>query len=392
MVVLVTGATGRLGQVVVGRLLAEGRAVRILTRRPFLAQRLFAGKVEIHEWHPQSEPLPAEALQDVGGVIHLMGAPFSGGHPRGRAELAVQSRIEATGKLIAAIRGRRIRLVMTTLPLPAGSKHDPAASPPSMQMALGASVPTGADAHPWELEAYAADAAAESIAIVRLGLLASPGEPLHSLVAMARWGVVPGLAAASIPAIDPADAAAMLSGLLDQPDLIGDFEGVAPTSVEGAVVAAALAKGAPIMIPESLMRVAGRIGEVAMAKRLGPLAALFSLREAPRPIRLLEAGASFDTPDPTQMLIEAIEALIAERGPVFRLPGAAGAWSRRKIVEPTASSAEMAQASASRAAEPIGGDSGPGAGEPAAPLPEPAPTDQTQQHRPPPLDRPKDDV
>ncbi|MBY5385309.1 NmrA family NAD(P)-binding protein [Rhizobium leguminosarum] len=45
--ILVTGATGRLGQLIVERLVAQNRTVRILTRRPEAARDLFGATVQI---------------------------------------------------------------------------------------------------------------------------------------------------------------------------------------------------------------------------------------------------------------------------------------------------------------------------------------------------------
>ena len=47
--ILVTGATGKLGRILVPRLLNAGRRVRALTRRPQVAADLFNGRVEIAE-------------------------------------------------------------------------------------------------------------------------------------------------------------------------------------------------------------------------------------------------------------------------------------------------------------------------------------------------------
>lgn len=57
MIVLITGATGRIGQDVTRHLLAAGARVRVLTRRPHRARELFADRTEIFEWHSKSEPV-----------------------------------------------------------------------------------------------------------------------------------------------------------------------------------------------------------------------------------------------------------------------------------------------------------------------------------------------
>ena len=47
--ILVVGATGGVGQLVVAKLLAQQYRVRILTRNPSKAQQLFAQQVEIYQ-------------------------------------------------------------------------------------------------------------------------------------------------------------------------------------------------------------------------------------------------------------------------------------------------------------------------------------------------------
>jgi uncharacterized protein YbjT (DUF2867 family) len=67
--VLVAGATGGVGQLVVANLLSAGYRVRVLTRSTEKAQTMFAGKVEIAIGDTRS---PATLLAATEGITHLI--------------------------------------------------------------------------------------------------------------------------------------------------------------------------------------------------------------------------------------------------------------------------------------------------------------------------------
>ncbi|MDX2156650.1 MAG: NAD-dependent epimerase/dehydratase family protein [Hyphomicrobiaceae bacterium] len=299
MAVLVTGATGRLGEAVVARLLDTGHEVRALTRRPFRAHSRFGGRVSVHEWHPLSEAVPDEAMAGVTGIVHLMGAPLAGGPVRDRAELVRSSRCASTQRLIEAMGGRNIRLIVTSVALPPR---------PAAALADSAAGDIARPDLPWEADAAAGAAAGASVAIVRLGLIAAPGGPISALVSLAASGLKLDLARARIPAIDANDAAAMLAGLLAKPDMTGLFLGVAPEPARGDAVVDALQKAARFRSP-----VAISAPRWLVVRRLGLLASLIQTETALSPGRLLAAGAHFTTPDPTPALVRAIETTIAAR-------------------------------------------------------------------------------
>jgi uncharacterized protein (TIGR01777 family) len=72
MRILITGATGRIGTLLVGELLARGDEVTVLSRAPDKARRALPG-VDAIAWDPEREPAPAEALSGRDGVLHLAG-------------------------------------------------------------------------------------------------------------------------------------------------------------------------------------------------------------------------------------------------------------------------------------------------------------------------------
>jgi NAD dependent epimerase/dehydratase family enzyme len=303
MRVLVTGATGNLGRAVVLRLCDEGNQVSVLTRRPFLAAAALGARVTIHEWHPLSETVPAEAVDEVDAVLHLMGAPLLGSPAREVAAELVASRINTTRKLVEALQARPLRLVVASVAIAPGE-----AGPPVTEETPAAAKPSllERDIRSWEAEALAAEASGASVAVVRLGLIATPGEPLAALLALARRGIAPGLKGALIPAIALEDAVAMLTGLLQHRALTGLIHGVAPEPVAGEHLMRALRRYAPtgraLAVPVSLLR-----------RRLGLAAAILSCHRRIVPERLANAGADFAAPDPLAALERALDEIKRDR-------------------------------------------------------------------------------
>ncbi len=309
MLVLVTGATGTLGQATVQRLRTEGHEVAVLTRRPVRARMLFGEAVAIHEWHPVAEAVPVAALDGVDAVLHLMGAPLAGRATADRAERAVHSRVNATRRLVAAIGTRPMRLVVTSMALPASSDATGAegeagagrthAGPP---IAMAGRRSGWFDAvAAWEAEAQVAAGLGTSVAVVRLGLLAAPSGPLATLVRLARRGLGVDLTGAVVPAISLPDAAALLSGLVASRDLDGVLNGVAPEPVRGEALAETLAGLSPF---GRIVPLPGRL----LDRSLGLAMGLLKGRHPVTPHRLIAAGATFSQPD----VRAALELAVAE--------------------------------------------------------------------------------
>ncbi len=91
--VLVTGATGRLGQLIVERLVAQNRPVRILTRRPETARNLFGAIVQIAAGEFADRYSLDAALRGVGRLLLL--SPIS--ERLAADQIAVANAAEAAG-------------------------------------------------------------------------------------------------------------------------------------------------------------------------------------------------------------------------------------------------------------------------------------------------------
>lgn len=303
MTVLVTGATGDLGQRVLDRLLGDGTPVRVLTRRPFHPTHAPRPGLTVHEWHPLSEPVPAAAMDGVAAVIHLAGAPLGGPATARRLAAIATSRRIATERLAAALPpGARLVVASVASATCAGTNApDEVLTEASPRRAPAPGF--DADVVAWEAAAQAAKARGVSVALVRLGLLLAPGAFWRGVADLARLGIRTRHAGRQIPCIHPDDAAALLTGLLARPDLEGPINGVAVLPLRGEDLDTMLASLARVPlrlpVPRHLLR-----------QRLGPLASLLETRARIVPHRLVEAGAAFAHPDPRQ----ATAHLLAEIG------------------------------------------------------------------------------
>jgi uncharacterized protein len=102
MRVTLTGATGRIGGLIVRELLARGDEVTVLSRSPERA-RAALGDVEAVAWDPQSGPAPAEALAGRDGVIHLAGEDVAQRWSEDAKRHIRESRETGTRNLVAGI-------------------------------------------------------------------------------------------------------------------------------------------------------------------------------------------------------------------------------------------------------------------------------------------------
>ncbi|HLW56900.1 MAG TPA: TIGR01777 family oxidoreductase [Bacteriovoracaceae bacterium] len=104
MRVLVTGATGFVGQVLVRQLLDQHHEVVILTRNIPKAAIVLGSRCKYFQWSNISEPAPLEAFEGVDGVVNLMGENI--GSRRWSPEqkkVIYNSRIDGTARLIDTI-------------------------------------------------------------------------------------------------------------------------------------------------------------------------------------------------------------------------------------------------------------------------------------------------
>ncbi len=147
------------------------------------------------------------------------------------------------------------------------------------------------------------------VVIVRLGLLLSLAGPLGTLAQLASRGLAIDLAKAQIPVIDPDDAAALLAGLAQHPELTGVVHGVGPEPLMGPALQALLAPLSPL---PGRVRVPRQLAE----RMIGPLAELVYNPVRVVPQRLIDGGANFAFIDAASRTAQLIADLRTARAPL----------------------------------------------------------------------------
>ena len=103
MRVLITGATGTIGQGVAAAVRGRGDQVVAVSRDSARTQRVLGRGAEVHTWtDPISGPPPRQALQ-VDAVVHLIGEPIDQRWTVDAKRRILDSRTQSTRHLVAAI-------------------------------------------------------------------------------------------------------------------------------------------------------------------------------------------------------------------------------------------------------------------------------------------------
>ena len=103
--VTVTGATGAIGRPLVAELCARGDEVTVLSRDPASARQKLAPGVDALAWpDPKAGPPPTEALAGRGAIVHLLGEEVAQRWSDDARREIRDSRVLATGNLVAALR------------------------------------------------------------------------------------------------------------------------------------------------------------------------------------------------------------------------------------------------------------------------------------------------
>jgi uncharacterized protein (TIGR01777 family) len=105
--VTVTGATGLIGQALVGTLREHGARLTILTRDPQRAlerlQPVRPGPIEALPWEPLTEPAPAEALAGRDAIVNLAGENIAQRWTESAKQAIRDSRLTGTRNLVAGL-------------------------------------------------------------------------------------------------------------------------------------------------------------------------------------------------------------------------------------------------------------------------------------------------
>jgi uncharacterized protein (TIGR01777 family) len=103
MKVVITGATGFVGKVIVQKLLASGDEVIVLTRNVARAAMTLGSSCKYYQWNDTETLPPVEALEGADGVINLMGETIAERWTDEHKKQIYDSRIHGTRKLVEVI-------------------------------------------------------------------------------------------------------------------------------------------------------------------------------------------------------------------------------------------------------------------------------------------------
>jgi len=288
MRVLITGASGAIGEAVSDALLARGDEVVGLSRNPETARSRNL-KVEWHAWNPALERPPAEALAGVDGVINLLGEPINQRWTDDAKERIRESRGTATSNLVDAIVAAPTKPRVLVSQSAVGYYGDTGdtivdeSAPPSDRFDSQVCVD-------WEAAARQVEGSGVRLVITRTGLVLDKDHGLlKELLVPFKLGVGGPLAGGKfyMPWISLADEVGLLLWALDTESASGVYNATAPNPVTNRELSKALGRalGRPAVMPVPKLAVVARLG-----REMGD-AATTGQRAVPR--RALDDGYEF---------------------------------------------------------------------------------------------------
>lgn len=240
--VFVTGGTGLIGRRLVRRLLADGRTVTVLSRKPLAPDAFGPGDFRAAVGDP-SEPGPwLDALAGCDAVVNLAGEPIMAKRWSAKFLATVrESRVKGTSTLAAALAAAPHRADGSPKVFVSGSAvgyygadtGDPVRSedaPPGPD-------PMGDIARAWEEAATPAAAAGVRVCHPRIGIVLDPeGGALPRMMTPFKLFVGGRIGAGRqfMSWIHRGDMTELLRFALDTPALTGPFNAVAPHPVTNA--------------------------------------------------------------------------------------------------------------------------------------------------------------
>jgi uncharacterized protein (TIGR01777 family) len=269
--VTVTGATGLIGQRLVGALLERGAEVTVLSRDPHRASATLSG-VEALPWRLTEEPAPAEALAGRDGVIHLAGEPVAQRWTAKARQAIRDSRVIGTRNLLEGLRqadrselGGRPPVLVSSSAIGYYGAHG--------EEPLDEDAPAGADflarvCSQWEAEARRASALGMRVVQVRTGVvLDRGGGALAQMLPAFRLGIGGPLAGGRqyVSWIHVDDLVAIMVTALEDERWSGPINATAPEPVTNRDFSRALgaALGRPARLPVPGLALRLLYGEMA---------------------------------------------------------------------------------------------------------------------------------
>jgi uncharacterized protein (TIGR01777 family) len=298
MAVLITGATGLLGQALAKRLAAEGMPLRLVGRSTEKLRSIYGANAWVLAWDPALSDFPREALTGVRVAYHLMGEPVGGRWTRAKMSRIFTSRVTSAQKLAVAMAGKPCRLVSASSFAVYPGRRNEIYEEKARGGEKGTFIQSTIRA--WENAAMSAAGGASTTTVIRFGLVCSPDGYPKKLAGFFRrgLGLIVGDGNQIVPIVDIDDAVAMMRWTAER-KISGAINCVSPQLPRFRQVAEAVAQAVEkpirLRIPDALAR-----------PILGGSADYFLLSYDVRPTRALAEGFAFRYTEPRTILARAL--------------------------------------------------------------------------------------
>jgi len=268
MKVLVTGATGFIGKVVVRQLLQAGDEVVILTRNIPKAALTLGSECKYFQWANTNEAPPAEAFEGVEGVINLMGEGIAAEKwTEEQKKKIYDSRIESTKNLVNAISKMDKQLQAFVSGSAIGIYGNRGPEDINEKSDLGNDFLSNV-CKDWEAEAARVKPLTRRLVFVRTGVvLGRNGGALEKMLPIFKLGVggPVGTGNQYMSWIHVEDIAAMFVEALKNKDMSGVYNGTAPYPATNREFSKALGKilKRPAILPAPAFALKFAFGEMS---------------------------------------------------------------------------------------------------------------------------------
>lgn len=292
MRVLVTGASGTIGQALCDALFSRGDHVVGLTRNPGRSRRANP-RVTWHRWEPTLERPDPAAFEGVDGVVHLLGERIDQKWTAEAKERIMESRRQGTHNLVQTLIALESPPQVLVSQSAVGYYGDRGADPVDESDGPGSSFDAEVT-RAWEAAAHELDPTGVRLVVVRTGqVLSARGGMLKEMLTPFKFGVGGPLAGGDqyLSWIHIDDEVGILLWALDNEQVSGTINASSPNPATNKDFSKAL--GHTLNRP-AVMPVPGLVLDLKFGKEFGQV-----LRGGQRviPKRTQELGYEFSYPD-----------------------------------------------------------------------------------------------
>ncbi|MEZ4750983.1 MAG: TIGR01777 family oxidoreductase [Bdellovibrionota bacterium] len=298
MKVLITGATGFIGQRICEKLIEEGSDVVVLSRDAQRAKSEIGLPVEAYSWNPASELPPQAAFEGVTGVIHLAGESVAEGRwTKAKRKRILESRTRSTAHLVQAMKqyGKSIEAFVCASAIGYYSERGDELLDEKAARGEGFLADV---CEAWEAEAAKADSFTRRVSI-RIGMVLGHGGALQKLLPIFRLGLGGKIGNGKqwMSWIHVDDLAGLFIHSLRTEQLRGPVNGVAPHPVTNKDFTKSLASalGVPAFLPVPVL---------ALRVAMGQMSELATKSQRVRAAKAVDSGYTYQYPTIDQAFAE----------------------------------------------------------------------------------------